>query len=36
MEDVEIPTEHLHEKIQEKSEEMHNACGWFRFVAIRV
>lgn len=34
MEDVEIPTEHLHEKIQEKSEEMHNACGWFRFVAI--
>ena len=34
MEDIDIPTEHLHETIQEKSEEMHSAGGWFRFVAI--
>ncbi len=34
MEDIEIPTEHLHETIQEKAEEMHNAGSWFRFVAI--
>ena len=34
MEDIEIPTEHLHETIKEKTEELHEAAGWFRFVAI--
>ncbi len=34
MEEIEIPTEHLHETIQEKAEELHDAGGWFRFVAI--
>ena len=34
MEDIEIPNEHLHEIIKEKTEESHEAGGWFRFVAI--
>ena len=34
MEDIEIPTEHLHETIKEKAEELHEVGGWFRFVAI--
>ena len=34
MEEIEIPTEHLHETIQEKAKELHDAGGWFRFVAI--
>ena len=34
MEDIEIPTEHLHETIKERAEELHEAGGWFRFVAI--
>lgn len=33
MEDIEIPTEHLHETIQEKAVESHES-GWFTFVAI--
>lgn len=33
MEDIEIPTEHLHETIQEKATESHES-GWFRYVAI--
>jgi len=33
MEDIEIPTEHLHETIQEKAAESHES-GWFTFVAI--
>ncbi len=34
MEDIEIPTEHLYETIKERAEELHDAGGWFRFVAI--
>jgi hypothetical protein len=34
MEDIEIPTEHLNETIKEKTEELHEYGGWFRFVAI--
>ena len=34
MEDIEIPTEHLHETIQEKAKELQEAGGWYRFVAI--
>ena len=34
MEEIEIPTEHLHETIHEKANELHDAGGWFRFVAI--
>jgi hypothetical protein len=33
MEEIEIPTEHLHETIQEKAKE-HAETGWFRYVAI--
>jgi hypothetical protein len=33
MDEIEIPTEHLHETIQEKAAEAHEN-GWFRFVAI--
>ena len=33
MEDIEVPTEHLHETIQEKAAELKEK-GWFRFVAI--
>src|SRR6476659_127944 len=33
MEEIEIPTEHLHETIQEKAKE-HGETGWFRYVAI--
>jgi len=33
MEDIEIPTEHLYETIQEKAVEPHES-GWFTFVAI--
>ena len=33
MEDIEIPTEHLHETIYEKATESHEA-GWFGYVAI--
>lgn len=33
MEEIEIPTEHLHETIQEKASESHES-GWFKFVAI--
>ena len=33
MEDIEIPTEHLHETIYEKATESHES-GWFGYVAI--
>lgn len=33
MEEIEIPTEHLHETIQEKAKEQ-GENGWFRYVAI--
>lgn len=33
MEEIEIPTEHLHETIQEKIKESPES-GWFRYVAI--
>ena len=33
MEEIEIPTEHLHETIQEKAKEA-GESGWFRYVAI--
>lgn len=33
MDEIEIPTEHLHETIQEQAKE-NEASGWFRYVAI--
>ena len=33
MEEIEVPTEHLHETIHEKVKET-GESGWFKFVAI--
>ncbi len=34
MDEIEIPTEHLHETIQEQAKENEASSGWFRYVAI--